>query len=371
MSVPGNNRPVIAGYEVTTALGNLDATWNGLMAGQSGLRPLNLPGVPTPYPAGFISSLGDLYGSAQRLTDLLEQGLKNLSCKSAVSDNCDIIVATTKGAADELLQHPDKPAGQPWHIKEIIAEITGCRGQQHTISAACASGTVALIQAAKQIISGRSECVLIVGIDLLSSFVMTGFDALKGLSQNPCRPFDEKRDGLSLGEGMGAVLLCSEEHAAKNQLRAAAGIIGWGVSCDATHITAPSRTASGLLRVIEQAAQNRSIRIGAINAHGTGTVYNDAMEMTAFTTFWDDPPPFHSIKGSIGHCLGAAGVIEAAVAIRSLQEGHIPPSVGYRKGNVPDGRISGSASLPLTHPTILACNSGFGGINAGIIFSGP
>lgn len=364
-------RPVIAGCEILTPLGSLAATWEGLMAGERALQPVDLPGVPNIYPAGRIAALGDDYGSLRRLTTLLAMVLDDFPGLPDPPGNCDIIVATTKGAADELLRHPEEPTGQPWHIGKLVAERTGCAGRRQTISAACASGTVALIQAAKQIKAGRSQCVLVVGIDLLSSFVMAGFDALKALSPTPCNPFDRDRDGLSLGEGIGVMLICSEEYATTHQLQILAGIKGWGVSCDATHITAPSRTGSGLIRVIEQATRGGTVPVGAVNAHGTGTLYNDAMEMTAFKTCWDEQPPFHSIKGAIGHCLGAAGVIEAAIALRSLQQGCIPPSVGYRNGDAPQGKISGTSPLPLAGRNILACNSGFGGINAGIIVSRP
>lgn len=370
MNTNDMTQPVIVGCEIVTALGNLQETWQGLMGGQCGLQPVTLPEVPNTYPAGRIPALGDEYGSTKRLENLLAQGLKSFSGLPK-NHNCDIIVSTTKGAADELLQHTENPSGQPWHISRMVAEKISSPGKQKTVSAACASGTVAIIQGAKQIMAGTSDCVLIVGIDILSSFVMAGFDALKGLSTNPCTPFDEKRDGLSLGEGIGVIVMCSEKYATDNDLQVMAGINGWGVSCDATHITAPSRTGSGLIRVIKQATQNCTIPVGGINAHGTGTVYNDAMELTAFKSCWDEHPSFHSIKGGIGHCLGAAGVIEAAIAIRSLAEECIPPSIGYHSGDAPGGKISGSSSLPLTAPTILACNSGFGGINAAILFSRP
>ena len=189
------------------------------MAGQSGLQPTELPDVLNTYPSGRITALGDEYGSTQRLADLLAMGLNNLSCLPDPPGNCDIIVATTKAAADELLLKPDKPTGQPWQVSGMVAELTGCTGRQQTISAACASGTVALIQAAKQIMTGMSECVLVVGIDLISSFVMAGFDSLKALSPNPCNPFDRDRSGLSLGEGVGIVVMCSETYATGHQLQ--------------------------------------------------------------------------------------------------------------------------------------------------------
>lgn len=339
------------------------------MAGACGLTPVRLPGIATAYPSGCITDLGCEYGTKQRLGKLLELGFSRFSIPEAKTD-IDIIVATTKGAADELLLHADDPAGQPWHIGAMVRDITGCRGRLKTVSAACASGTVALIQAARQITAGNSEYVLVIGIDLLSRFVTAGFDVLQGLSKAPCKPFDRNRDGLSLGEGLGVMAVCSASLAARQNLPILAEITGWGVSCDATHITAPSRTGSGLIRVLEQATSERKITVGAINAHGTGTVYNDAMELAAFGTHWNTPPPMHSVKGAIGHCLGAAGVIEAAIAVRSLEAGCIPPTVGYQNGDAPAGTIiSGTSPLPLQLPSILSCNSGFGGINAGIIFS--
>lgn len=365
------NKPVIVSSEVLTSLGNLEETWQALMQGQSGLQTLSLSHVPNPYPAGCIAALGVEYGTTQRLQKLLDLGLTFSPELQDTIRKCDIIVATTKGAVDELLVHPQNPTGQPWHLGGMITEQLSSSGDQQTVSAACASGTVALIQAAKRIMAGVADCVLIVGIDLISNFVMAGFDTLKGLSSSPCKPFDVKRDGLSLGEGIGVILMCSENYAETNKFVPLATIGGWGVSCDATHITAPSRDARGLISVIEQATRQRTIPVGAINAHGTGTVYNDAMELTAFKACWDICPPFHSVKGAIGHCLGAAGVIEAAIALRSLNENIIPPTVGFLEGDASPGTISGNFSLPLNEPAILTCNSGFGGTNAGIIFSRP
>lgn len=362
-------KPVIAACAIHTALGDLNDTWAGLMAGKCGLQTAMLPGVPNSYPVGRIPALGDEYGSAERLETLLDLGFKDFAHLPAKGSSCDVIIATTKGAVDELLHRPENPSGQPWQLDRMVAKRFPAAGKLQTVSAACASGTVAIIQGVLQIMAGTSECVLIVGLDLLSSFVLAGFDALKGLSPNPCKPFDNARDGLSLGEGIGILLLCSDRYAAENHLQRLARVEGWGVSCDATHITAPSRTGSGLIRVIRQATRNGEIPVGAINAHGTGTVYNDAMEITAFKTCWEKLPPFHSVKGGIGHCLGAAGVIESAIAIRSLAEERIPPSIGYQDGNVNPAAISGESSLAIASPTILACNSGFGGINAGILFS--
>jgi len=362
-------QPVLVACALRTALGDIDATWDGLMAGQSALQPVSVAAVPNEYPVGRVAGLEGPFGTRERLRSLIHKGIGDIRCLPEIAGLCDVIVATTKGAADELLSTPYKLIGQPWQLGEMIADITGCPNTPQTISAACASGTVALIQAGKRIISGASEVVIVVGIDLLSKFVIAGFDALNGLSPQPCRPFDRDRDGLSLGEGIGVIVVASRQFAGENKLKALARIRSWGVSCDATHITAPCRYGSGLQRVLALATENGSTRVGAVNAHGTGTKYNDAMELTAFQDFWQNPPPIHSIKGAVGHCLGAAGVIEAAVSVHSLNHGYIPPTPGLRQKESMTVKLSGSTSFPLESPSILSCNSGFGGINAGILFS--
>lgn len=361
-------QPVLVGCGIQTALGNFNATWDGLMAAESGLNPISLPEVTETYHAGQVIGLSDGFGSADRLAVLLRMGLAEIDFLPDISSYSDIIVATTKGAVDELLINPEAQKGQPWQIGELAAGIIGCKSEVQTVSAACASGTVALIQAAQRVLSGVSDVVIVVGIDLISRFVLAGFDALKALSTMPCRPFDKHRDGLSLGEGIGVIIVTGEAFARKHGLDILARINGWGISCDATHITAPCRRGSGLQRIIKQATNNCNVPIGAINAHGTGTRYNDAMELSAFHACWSEKiPPVHSVKGSIGHCLGAAGVIEAAIAVRSLQQGIIPPTVGLDESEEHLACLSGHTSQQLKHSAILSCNSGFGGINAGIV----
>jgi 3-oxoacyl-(acyl-carrier-protein) synthase len=124
------------------------------------------------------------------------------------------------------------------------------------------------------------------------------------------------------------------------------------------------------MRAFKEATSELQLPVGGINTHGTGTFYNDAMEMTAMRSCWQqNVPPFHSVKGAIGHCLGAAGVIEAAIAVRSLQEGYLPPTVGLATNEDASLPVSGSRPLPLLSPSILSCNAGFGGINAAILLS--
>ncbi len=176
---------------------------------------------------------------------------------------------------------------------------------------------------------------------------------------------------MTLGEAGVALLLTSESLAKQRGETPYAYVSGWGMANDAHHVTAPARDGSGLILACRQALTKSGIdnsAIAAINAHGTGTIYNDAMELTAFNEiFGDTLPPIHGVKGSLGHCLGAAGGVEIAIGCRSLQQQVIPPTVGCQEAEVAgQGQIKGLAQK-ISGDYLLCTNSGFGGINAAVI----
>ncbi len=358
---------IIVASALICAAGNENESWQTLKEGKTALSPFALPGLNCHV--GRIRGLHDEIGSRPRLMALIRSGLDQLQPTTGLA-RTHLLVATTKGAADETLQGYDKPGqGFAWQVAETIAGEIKQTAACSTVSAACASGTVALIQASQLIERGEADQVLVVGIDILSRFVLAGFAQLQALAAGPCMPFAKDRDGLCLGEGIGLMLLSSREMAHQHGWTTKATIRGWGVGCDASHITAPCRQASGLASALVQATAGGTRKVGAINAHGTGTIYNDAMEITAFKNFWgENPPPFHSVKGTIGHCLGAAGVIEACLAVRSLKEKMIPGTVGLTDPDYFAHRVASTAQS-YTIPTILSCNSGFGGINAAILLA--
>lgn len=356
---------VIIDSGLVCAAGNQDECWQRLLAGESALKPLGLSDLHCHV--GQIRNIEEDIGSKARLVTLIRHGLRQLQPITDLAQT-HLLVATTKGAADEsLLDATKENHGLAWQVAGIIAGEIGPIAHQTTVSAACASGTVALIQASQMIERDEAKQVLVVGIDILSRFVLAGFTQLQALATGPCRPFDKDRNGLCLGEGIGLMLLTSKEIANQRNDTALAAMQGWGIACDANHITAPCRQASGLRSALRQATANGTRAVGAINAHGTGTIHNDAMEITAFQNIWDDtPPPFHSVKGAIGHCLGAAGVIEACLTVQALRAGEIPGTVGLvHPADFPD-RL-GDRRQKITSPAIISCNSGFGGINAAIL----
>lgn len=360
------NRPVIVATAVLTALGDLDGTWQGLLAGRTGLKAGRLAAPLDKYPVGVVPGLTQARGSAARQEQLY---LRLLAALPKLPPDSGLVLSTTKGAVDELLREEGAPwPGQPWELAREITKAAGLTGPTATVSGACASGTIALVRAAQQIKTGVGPAtVLVVGIDLLSVFVTGGFARLHALTLETCRPFDRQRDGLALGEAAGGVLITSEEEAKRRGWPVLAEIDGWGVSGDAGHITAPCREASGLKRALAHCTSNGRKSVGAVNAHGTGTKFNDAMEIKGFREALPHDTPYHSVKGAIGHTLGAAGVIEAALAVHALAAGVIPPTVGLHEPDAENARLSGSEALPLRYPSVLSCNSGFGGINAAVL----
>ncbi len=350
--------------EIVTSQGNMETTWSSIMEGKVA-EIYRLSDHKQSYPLAVIPELGEEFGTTARLRLLLNKLYASLP---EIPRNTALICATTKGAIDEISNNHSPTSGQVWQIAEEIKIKLNLHNDADCISAACASGTIAIIQAAMKIACGECNHALIVGFDVMSNFVLNGFTSLKALSPAACRPFDKNRDGLTLGEGAGWMLL-SKAPGTFSTTNRSYTLASWGMSCDATHITAPCRYGSGLIRTLEQAMDGSSITPGGINAHGTGTYYNDAMELLAFNTVWQAPPPICSVKGTVGHCLGAAGIIESCLSIKSLQENCLPPTPGLL---VPEQKaqaiISATDAVKLQNPSILSCNSGFGGINAALLF---
>ncbi len=355
-------RVAISAGNILTSLGDLETTWQNLVLGKSGLIPTPSPVVTTDYPLGIIPGMSGKGGSLMRLQSLLDSLLTPIP---DLPKRCHLIVATTKGAVDELMVPHTTEEGQPWSVAEHVKKSVGLAGETMTVSAACASGTLAIIQGAMRIATGEWNHALIVGVDLVADFILAGFDSLKALSPRGAKPFDQNRDGLSLGDGGGWLLLSSKEHLHEVTDSPLAWLESWGLSCDATHITAPCRNGSGLKLVFEQIRKASDHRMGGVNAHGTGTLFNDAMELLVFKEKCKNLP-LCSVKGAIGHSLGAAGVIEALLSVKSLQNNFLPPTVGLTTPAEGGALLSGKECLPLAHPSIVSCNSGFGGINAAI-----
>jgi len=369
-------RVVITASECVTPRGsNLAETWRGLLAGDTAIAPVTRFDCSR-YHAQIAAQIPGLTASGDEslCVALLERLLLNFA---AVPGDTRLLLATTKGPIDllERSQRADQKLDHRVLPEALLGEIQrrlSLADSGVNINAACASSTIALARAGAMIAAGRAESVLVVCLDLVSEFVLSGFSALQGLSSRPSRPFDSQRDGLSLGEGAAALLLMSEERA-QREARAVLGTLrGWGVANDANHITAPARDGSGLIAAVSQALQTAQLpaeKVAAISAHGTGTVYNDAMELTAFRSlFGARSLPLNSIKGAIGHTLGAAGGIEAVLALEALQRKQLPPTIGLEQPEQTPQCLS-AAPQSIDGSLMLSTNSGFGGINAALLLA--
>ncbi len=283
-----------------------------------------------------------------------------------------IILSTTKGNID-LLEGGLYPAIEPdriylWKLGEFLKAFFDNPNKPLVVSNACISGLLAILIGSRLIKAGKYDHVIATGGDLVTEFVVSGFQAVQSLSSRACKPFDAARDGLSLGEGCGTIVL-SRDH---SLCGIPEKVIVAGGSCtnDAHHITGPSRTGEGLYAAIRRALKETSLNppdIDYISAHGTATDYNDEMEGKAFSWAGLERVPVNSFKGYFGHTLGAAGIIESALAIDSMRNNELFRSAGFenlgisRHINILTDRVA----KEVNH--CLKTASGFGGCNAAAV----
>ncbi len=285
------------------------------------------------------------------------------------------ILSTTKGNIDllqeDLMEKWGKERSMLYKAADVIAQFWGFENKARVLSNACISGVEALHIASKFIKQGVYENVIIVGADMLTEFVVSGFMSFQSLSSNVCKPFDESRDGLNLGEAAGCIFLSSNEQYLKRN-KTILEISGGGSSNDANHISGPSRTGDGQFFAIQSAmkeAELTSKDIDHISAHGTATPFNDEMESKALNLAGLQEKPVNSLKAYFGHTLGAAGIIESIVAIHNLVDQKILKSLGFEKNGVPMPLIIQQKTEEYSMNNILKTASGFGGCNAAVIIS--
>lgn len=357
-------RDVYLNYSSTiTGLGNLDETWHTILNGQSSVvKKEHFHNKLLPA-TGLALYKRDLSNSDLNITQHLME--ECLSTFPKLPRDTYVIWTGIKNNAEDIEGHclgTGKPSLSSAHDFRLwLTGMLGLNNGGMEINAACASSTIGVALAMQFIADGRYDHVLVAGADIVSRFVYYGFAALKGMKEEVCMPFDTDRSGLSLGDGAVALFLSAERD---SNIRLA----GFGMTNDANHITGPSRDGSGLAKAFSQAITMAELKPDAIQAfcaHGTATRYNDSMELMAVqSVFGKTAPKIFSVKGSIGHTLGAAGGIEVALCGRSLIEGVLPPTVGCKNPESPQIVLE---KTPYPGENILTSNSGFGGTNAAIL----
>lgn len=304
-----------------------------------------------------------------------------------------IVVATAKGNISALEGRcgsgPFLPSDDDKvlfsSMTRCISEFSGVREPDiRIISNACISGVSAIVAARRMLLVGDYDMVIVVGADTQNRFITSGFASFKSLSQELCRPYDESRCGLNLGEAAGAIALTSMPVRWSCGLDGESGYVtidGGAVSDDANHISGPSRTGDGLFFSMRNAMKEAGVNAAGIDLlqmHGTATAYNDEMESKAACLAGVQDVPVQSLKPYFGHTMGASGVIETIIAAAEIQEGIIAGTKGYEKSGV---RLNVSASNRLITRNLVMSNpagkinhclktaSGFGGTNAAVLLT--
>ncbi len=372
-------KAVVVAADIMTAYGNgLDSCWEGLLANRTAVARL------ARFETGaFHSDYGatipglDYHCNTSLAMQMLVQLFDR--SKEVFPADARLLLATTKGEIDLLEKSIITGAGDAAessldHLLGKVANITGARGGGMVLSAACTSSTAAAARAAAMIRNGTADCVLVVACDSVTEFIYSGFSSLMALDKVPARPFDKHRAGLSVGEAAAFALIMSEERARREERTILGEVAGWGMSDDANHMTGPSRASEGLILAIDKAlrsAEAEPQQLGFISAHGTGTVYNDAMEMLAFRSVVGDRKlPVYSIKGGIGHTMGAAGLVEMIVALRALRVNNVPPTVNMVEvDDDAQGWVANRSQDVDRNALALLTSAGFSGVNAALVLA--
>jgi 3-oxoacyl-[acyl-carrier-protein] synthase II len=270
-----------------------------------------------------------------------------------------------------MLSHPLSATAD--RMRQTVAPFRRAR----TICSACSSGANALLLAATWLRTGRSTRVLAGGADGLCRLTYTGFNCLGALDAEPCRPFDRSRNGLSLGEGAAFLLLETESEARARGADPIAELRGWAVGAEAHHITNPEPSGETAARVMQKALSRARIdasSIDYVNAHGTATPLNDRMETSALHRCFGEhvsKVAVSSSKGQIGHTLGAAGAIEAAIAALAIARGVMPPTAGLEDVDPECALDHVTSAREATVRAAMSNSFGFGGSDAVVVLAEP
>src|SRR5918995_1793419 len=357
-------RPVVAitGLGVKTPAGQtVDDMWETLVAARPAAGTITLYDA-SDHSVGFACEVRDFdavpYVGPKEVRRTDRTALLGLAAATdAVADAC-----ATSDAADGSSRAPDDPAGagdlgaDP--LRCAVVGGSGIGGIRHgftgpnlAIATACATGAHAIGEGARLVRDGTADVVVCGGAEAcVSPVAMAAFARMGALSKHAdpadaSRPFDDDRDGFVMGEGAAFVVLEPYDRAVARGARIYGAVLGYGLTCDAYHITAPLEDGAGAVAAIEMALGDAGLAPGAIghvNAHGTSTPHNDAAEAAAIAkVFGSGAVPVTSTKGVTGHLIGAAGAVEAVVALLSTARGIVPPTANHRRTDMPVDVVAG------------------------------
>ena len=379
---------VVTGMGCVCAAGQSpDAVLDSFEQGRRTLAPpelLDARALPFPWFAADESCFpGGRRRTAKDTLALADTVVRNALAQAKLPEESlrrmGIVLGTTAGSALHFLDayaasRSRLPCATPdrddYFAANLALEqnIPSC-GPRMTITNACTSGADAIGLALDMIQNGQCECVVCGGADALSLVPHTGFARLMIYDSEACRPFDRTRKGLNLGEGAAALVLESVDHAHRRNAAVQGYVLGYGSAADAHHFTAPHPEGRGLaasIRIALESAGLHASDMAFVNAHGTATPENDKVEGKLLATLLPKTPVWAS-KGGTGHTLGAAGALEAVLALQALNRGRVPASLGFQTPDPEIGLVPTREKLVLDSPYALSTSLGFGGGNAALV----
>lgn len=341
----------------------------------------SLYGLPEPFVGSIIDSkkLNDAFSAINskngRYTKFEQAAI--LSAYNALqqadinpaAENVIFILSTTKGNV-HLLENSDGYEPERihlWRSAQLIAQFFENTNEPFVISNACISGASAQITAKRLLERKTYDYAIVIGADMLSKFVVSGFQSFKALSPELCKPYDKNRCGLNLGEAAATIIYENAERVLpKNSIVLSAGFM----ANDANHISGPSRTGAGLYLAIKKTLSDTNVEnIAFVNAHGTATAFNDDMESLALTSANLQNCPVNSLKGYFGHTLGAAGVVESIISSLAIIDNTVIKTNNFTTpGTVAPINVT-KENTTCTKLQFLKILSGFGGSNAALLFT--
>lgn len=393
---------VVTGVGVVSSIGiGKEEFWKNLLAGKSGIGPVtqfdtsthkrhNAGEIKDFDPLKFIRSRNiKFYGRASQMAivatklALHDAGITQAQLKE---ENTAVIIGATMPegstidhSSERLIKKEDNQLTITHLLNNFAPSL--CRnigmffkikGDNLLIPCACAAGNYCIGYGFDLIQNGKADIAIVGGAEALSRIAFQGFQRIYAMAQEVCTPFDKNRKGMMLGEGAAILILESYAHARKRNAEIYAYVSGYGLSCDAFHMTIPKRT--GMEKAMEKALQNAGVKpeeIDYVSAHGTGTGQNDKEESAAINDlFGKRKVPVSSIKSMLGHTLGAAAAIEAIACCLAIKYGKIPPTINHKTSD-PDCDVDCVPNLARTSVIKNALNNSFafGGNNSCVVFS--
>ena len=377
---PNRTEVVVSGIGACASIGaNVQTYWEALAGSRSGITKLL---IESPFGEGKGAPIADLkhLSVTQKISNLLVQvideaienaGLSHAYLTSLNAGQFAVVGGSNFSDSERWCVEGDfyKPIREVLNEKGLLKDFWG-------LSTACATGVGAIGLARDLIKYENIPLVLVCCYDVIEKYNYKGLASLRALSADEVRPFDKNRDGTLLGEGAGALVVESKQHAINRGAKIRAWVPGYGISNDGHHFTAPEPSGLGMRLAMTQALDEAELNkkdIKHLNAHGTGTKHNDRIESFAIKTVfesWEDKIPVTSLKATIGHCMGASGMLECIAALIGMEKNVIPATLNYQMED-PECPLDyvRNESRESELETVMCNSYGLWGCNASVIFS--